>query len=117
MSPKNLLSKYPVLRSFLKNLEPEKIEAISKIIVYGSIATGLATSQSDIDIIVLLTSESVAAKDIVRKAAYKAMEENSFARLISVHFMEESRFAELLNAGYSFETEIESEGVPLWKAA
>ncbi len=117
MSPKNILNKFAVLRRFLHILESKRIEGVSRIIVFGSVATGTASSTSDIDVIVLSKSANVTVKDTVRKIAYMAMEEDGFTRLISLHFMEEDNFAKLLDAGYSFEKEIESEGVPLWQAA
>lgn len=117
MSPKNLLNKYTLLRVFLERFQSKTIGGISKVIVFGSVATGTASAHSDIDVIVLTTSEETSVKETVRKIAYEAMEEDGFNRLISLHFMEEGRFAMLLNSGYSFEKEIESEGVPLWQAA
>lgn len=117
MSPKNLLNKHALLRGFLERLRSGTIGGVSKVIVFGSVATGTASAHSDIDIIVLTKSDDSAVKDAVRKIAYEAMEEDGFNRLISLHFMEESRFAILLKSGYSFEKEIESEGVPLWQAA
>ncbi len=116
MSPKNLLNKYPVLKSFIEKFISKDIKGISKVIAFGSAAVGAASAMSDIDIIVLSKSEDATVKNAVRKIAYMAMEEDGFTRLISLHFMEESRFAMLLSAGYTFEEEIESEGVPLWQA-
>lgn len=117
MSPRNLLNKYPILKSFIEKLKARSIKGVSRVIVFGSAVAGTASDMSDIDIIVLSKFEDISIKEAVREVAYKAMEEDGFLRLISLHFMEESRFAMLFRAGYAFEVGIESEGVPLWQAA
>lgn len=117
MNINSILDGHKVLKEFFNNIAKNQNLEISRVIVFGSVAKGNAGAISDIDLLVLLKADKSLIREKIRSTAYNAMLSDNFSRLISLHFMEENHFNRLLSAGYSFEKQIEEEGIQLWKAA
>jgi predicted nucleotidyltransferase len=94
-----------------KRLPPDVKQRIRKLIVFGSRATGRATEESDLDIIVLVDVKTPDIENMLDEVAYGVMWDRDFKPIISLKVMAESQFRGALTKGYSFYKHVEREGV------
>ncbi len=87
------------------------------LVLFGSEARGDATPESDIDLLVVLTSEDPRTLEAVDDAVYEVMWRHDFNRLISVVTFSKQEFEAQRRKGFSFVRNIEREGIVLWQAA
>ena len=97
-----------------KSRLPEEVKSrVSKVLVYGSRAIGVAAEDSDLDVAILVDRKTVGLERQIDDVAYQVMWENDFRPILSVKVFEESRFRKALREGFSFYKAIEREGIPL----
>lgn len=84
---------------------------VTKLIVFGSRARGDATEDSDIDIVVLVTTKTPDIERKMEDIAYKVMWHYDFKPMISLKVIAESQFNDASARGFSFYKHIQEEGV------
>ena len=100
-----------IVEDLKKLLPPEVKQHVRKLIVFGSRATGRATEESDLDIVVLVDVKTPDIENILDDAAYHVMWDRDFKPIISLKVIAESQFKGALDKGYSFYRNVEKEGV------
>ena len=85
---------------------------IYSIIVFGSVARGTATKDSDIDVLVI--GENREDWDTVSRIAYEMDFENGFRTFITTAFLTPDEFEHRLKAGDPFIYNVLKEGVVLY---
>ncbi|MCR4721291.1 MAG: nucleotidyltransferase domain-containing protein [Lachnospiraceae bacterium] len=100
------------LISGLKNI---LIGNLEEIILYGSVARGNCTEESDVDIVLICRSE-IAKEEKDRFLAWNAEMDLKYNRVFSIVDIERSKFERWISA-VPFYKSIQKEGVILWKAA
>jgi predicted nucleotidyltransferase len=83
------------------------------IVLFGSYARGLASAESDIDMLILLEVES--DKELIRDIAYDLMWNSNFQFLICLHFMELEHYQYLTRIGSLLLNNIREEGITIWQ--
>lgn len=92
-------------------------DALKQIVLFGSYADGRASSESDIDLLVILESDNSDIVESVRNAIYDLMWDNDFEFIISLHFINEDHYNLIKKANTSFYQEIIKKGVVLWESS
>ena len=85
-----------------------------RIILYGSVARGTQTEESDIDIAVILPSYTREMHDQMIKFVVDL--ELEYNRVVSVHLIDSAKFAEWEDI-MPFYQNVKKEGIELWPAA
>jgi len=103
---------YEVLEKFRKRVLDKLGKRIYSIIVYGSVARGTATKDSDIDILVI--GKDRKDWETVSRIAYEIDFENGFRTFITTIFLTEDEFKHRLKVGDPFLHNVLKEGVVLY---
>ena len=103
---------YETLEKFRKKVLDTVGNRVHSIIVYGSVARGSATKDSDIDVLVI--GESKEDWETVSRIAYEIDFENGFRTFITTIFLTEGEFEHRLKAGDPFIYNVLKEGVVLY---
>ena len=90
-------------------------DELVQIRLFGSYATGKASAESDVDVLVVLKNDSPYIVESVRSASYDLMWENDFEFIIFLHLMTDDHYSFLRNINSSFYREITGKGISLWK--
>jgi hypothetical protein len=85
------------------------------IVLFGSYARGLASEESDIDVLILLEIERESDKELIRDIAYDLMWDGNFQFLLCLHFMELEHYQYLTKVGSLLLKNIHEEGVTIWQ--
>ena len=101
-----------VLEDFKKRLLKELGGRIDSIILYGSVARGEATEDSDIDILVIGRDKNDWKK--VSEVAYEIDFENEFRTFITTIFLTRDEFKRGIKAGSPFIYNVIKEGVVIY---
>lgn len=96
-------NRYEIAREFADAIRSEDIV---KIILFGSVARGDDTEESDIDILIITTNSDELSDEINRVAVDIILEKDEF---ISPHVMSEEHFNKTID--YPFLTNVLKEGV------
>ena len=104
--------------NLLKKLIPELVrifqDSITSIILYGSVARGTQTEESDIDIAVLVRSYT---KEMHEQMTDLVVDlELEYDKVLSVLLIDHDKFAEWENV-MQFYKNVKKEGIVLWPAA
>ena len=86
--------------------EAIKSEYVKKIILFGSVARGDDTSESDIDILIIVSSKSAVEK-FIADTAYNFIA--NYHEVVSAHLMSEAHYNRTKD--YSFLSNVLKEGV------
>jgi len=107
------------LESVLDNLTNRIVLAagdeLEQIRLFGSYATGKASAESDIDVLVVLKDDKPRTEELVQDASYDLMWDNDFEFIISLHFMTEDHHSFLRSINSSFYREITEKGIAVWE--
>lgn len=98
-----------VIEEFKERIKEKFADEIIKIVVFGSKARGDAEKNSDIDILVITSSDDWRMGDEIREIGYELDEEIDYR--LSIQVIPESHINYLRNNGFQFIKNIESEGV------
>jgi hypothetical protein len=90
-------------------------DELVQIRLFGSYATGKASAESDIDVLVVLKDDDARIVESVRDASYGLMWENDFDFIICLHIIAEDHYAFLRNIDSSFYREITKKGMAVWE--
>lgn len=101
-----------VLKNFRRRVLKRLGEGIDSIILYGSMARGEATKDSDIDILVIGRDKNSWEK--VSEIAYEIDFENKFETFITIVFLTRDEFERGIKAGSPFIRNVIREGVILY---
>jgi len=102
-----------LLQEFKKRI-PESVRPhIRRLILFGSAAREEDQLESDVDVLVLLDERSQEIEEALREAAYQAMWECDFQRLLSLKILSLIDYEDRLAKGYSFYQNVKREGIPL----
>lgn len=91
--------------------------AVHMVVLFGSEARGEGTSESDIDLLIVLEENDRQTVERVQDVVYDVMWEDGFTRLISVTPMSRSQWEYQKLKGFSFVQNVEEDGIVLWQAA
>jgi len=100
------------LRAFAERAEKELNGDIEALIVYGSVARGEATKESDLDLMVVLKS-----LDAELKAQVKCIRDDvvfEYGQAITLDFETYESLRKLVESGDPFVYSVLEEGKPLW---
>ena len=105
-------------RELFQKLIPGLVEifgsASMRIILYGSVARGTQTDESDVDIAVILPPYT--REQYKRMTAFVADLELEYDEVLSVHLINEKKFAEWEDV-LPYYKNVKEEGITLWPAA
>ncbi|ADC64614.1 DNA polymerase beta domain protein region [Ferroglobus placidus DSM 10642] len=100
------------LERFKKKVLNKLEDRVHAIVIYGSLARGTYTKDSDIDILVI--GENKADWERVSRIAYEIDYENGFRTFITTMFLTKNEFEQRLKAGDPFIHNVLREGVVLY---
>lgn len=100
-----------IINDFKKRITPMQMLHIKRLVVFGSRAKGVASVDSDLDMIALVDMKTPELEKELSDIAYQVMWDNNFHPIISLKVFDESRYSEALSKGYSFYRHVEHEGV------
>ena len=103
------LKEKKVIEEFEKRVKDKFADEIVKIVVFGSRARGEAGKNSDIDILVITSSDDWRKGDEIREIGYDLDEHIDYR--LSIQVISESHMNYLRSNGFQFIKNIESEGV------
>jgi len=106
---------FNLLRRFMEKSSVSVGDNLLSIVLFGSYARGLASAESDIDVLILLEVERESDKELIRDIAYDLMWDGHFQFLICLHFMELEHYQYLTKIGSLFLKNIHEEGVTIWQ--
>jgi len=106
---------FNLLRQFAEKSSVAVGDNLLSIVLFGSYARDLASSESDIDVLMLLEVERESDKKLTRDIAYDLMWDGHFQFLLSLHFMELKHYQYLTTIGSLFLKNIQEEGVAIWQ--
>lgn len=86
---------------------------LKRLIVFGSMVTGQATEDSDLDVVSLVDDRSPEIECLLDDAAYRVMWDHDFMPIISLKVFSVAQFNAALNQGFSFYKHVAREGVSL----
>ena len=89
-------------------------ESLQSIILYGSVARGTDTAESDIDIAVFVTYDNEQMHDIMTDLNVNL--ELEYGKIISILLLDQSEYKKWKDVS-PFYRNVKNEGVTLWKAA
>ncbi len=101
-----------VLENFKERLLKELGERIDSIILYGSVARGEATKDSDIDVLIIGKDKNDWKR--VSEIAYEIDFENEFKTFITTVFLTREEFEHGIKVGSPFIYNVIKEGVVLY---
>lgn len=102
-----------IAAEFKGRIPVDVLSHVRRMIVFGSRATGKATEDSDLDIIVLVDEKTSDIENRLDDIAYDVMWDHYFKPIISLKVFTEARFKSSLERGFSFYKNVEREGVPV----
>jgi len=102
-----------LLQEFQKRISEPVRHHVRHLILFGSAAREEDQPESDVDVLVLLDEKSQEREAALREAAYQAMWECDFQRLLSLKILSLRDYEDRLEKGFSFYQNVEREGVPL----
>ncbi|MCD6569744.1 MAG: nucleotidyltransferase domain-containing protein [Deltaproteobacteria bacterium] len=100
-----------IIEKFKRRIEDRFPDEILKILVFGSKARGDATEKSDIDIIVVTSSDDWRKGDEIREIGYGLDEEINYK--LSIQVIPESHISYLKHNNFQFIKNIEAEGITI----
>jgi len=98
-----------IIEDFKKRIEEKFPGEIINVLVFGSKARGDATEESDIDIIVVTSSDDWRKGDKIREIGYKLDEEIGYT--LSIQVISQAHINYLRNNNFQFIKNIEQEGI------
>ena len=101
------------LQQFVLELEKRFVDEISQIILYGSKARGDALAHSDIDLLIVMLSDSWAVRNQISQIASRVSLQ--FNLLLSSHVVSVETWQEMTKAPLSFYKNVFQEGIPLFQ--
>jgi len=102
-----------LLREFQKRI-PESVRPhIRQLTLFGSAAREEDQPESDVDILMLVNEKSQKIEEDLKEAAYQAMWECDFQRLLSLKILSYADYEDRLAKGYSFYQNVKREGILL----
>lgn len=104
-------------RSFVEivNKAPKKLkQQILAIMLFGSHARGNANKESDIDILVIVSSCTAAIEKTIAEFSSRAMAHGNFEEFLSPIRMSHAHWKKLIAANSPLVDEIKKEGILLW---
>ncbi len=84
---------------------------VTKLITFGSRARGEATEDSDLDIVVLVTTKTPDIERKMEDIAYRVMWHYDFKPMIALKVFAESQFNDASTRGFSFYMHVQEEGI------
>lgn len=106
---------FDLLRRFVEKSSIDVGDNLISIVLFGSYARGLATAESDIDVLILLEVERENDKKLIRDNAYDLMWDSNFQFLLCLHFMELKHYQNLVGIGSLFLKNVHEEGITIWQ--
>ena len=103
------LKEKTIIEEFEKRVKDKFADEIVKIVVFGSKARGEAGKNSDIDILVITSSDDWRKGDEIREIGYDLDEHIDYR--LSIQVISESHMNYLRSNSFQFIKNIESEGV------
>jgi len=93
--------------------EVSKLEAVGSCILYGSVARGAATLESDIDVLVLVKNSTKALKEQITRIASDVSHRTG--RSIVPTLLLDAEFDEMVKTRHEFATAVRKEGIVLFR--
>ncbi|MEK7398293.1 MAG: nucleotidyltransferase domain-containing protein [Candidatus Poribacteria bacterium] len=107
------------LQDILNDLTEQVIsisgDILLRIMLFGSYADGKASSESDIDLLLVLEYDDSNIVESIRDAIYDLMWKNDFEFIISSHFITEDHYNLIKKANTTFYQELIKKGKILWE--
>ena len=100
-----------IAQEFKGRIPADILSHVRRMIVFGSRATGKATEDSDLDIIVLVDEKTGDLENSLDDIAYDVMWDHYFKPIISLKVFTEARYQNSLERGFSFYKNVEREGI------
>ena len=100
-----------IVLAFKRRLTDDIRAVVAKLIVFGSRARGDATEESDLDLIVLVTTKMPDIERALDDIAYRVMWEYDFKPMIALKVFTETEFNGAVARGFSFYKQVLNEGV------
>ncbi len=100
-----------IVEEFKRRIEDKFSGEILKVLVFGSKARGNATEESDIDVIVVTSSEDWRKGDKIREIGYELDEEIDYK--LSIQVISKSHIDYLKRNNFQFIKNVEIEGVAI----
>jgi len=94
-----------------KRLSADLQKRVTKFILYGSRARGVAEEDSDLDLIALVDEKTPEIERALDDLAYGVMWDYDFKPVISLKVFSEERFRSSTEKGRSFYRHVEKEGI------
>ncbi|MDP2983012.1 MAG: nucleotidyltransferase domain-containing protein [Candidatus Latescibacter sp.] len=104
---------HSILAMFEGDIPPLLRNNIVKILIFGSYARGEPTSESDLDIAVIVTKKIPKMVQMLDDCAYRVMWEYDFDPVISLKVFSEDEFSEAVRCGFSFYRNVLDKGIPV----
>lgn len=104
------------LKLFMEQLESVKGD-LYLIMLFGSHARGEAKRYSDIDLLIVTSSNDKEVHDAIIEIAEEAMASAGYEDLLAPHVISLSHYRDIQNIQTDFYRTLVSEGKELWKAA
>ncbi len=100
------------LNKFITRLQAVYADKLYGVVLFGSKARGDAISDSDIDLLIIMSSDDWPTRDGVTQIASRIS--LSFDILISTHVVSLSRWLAMANDPFTFYQNLFAEGIPLF---
>lgn len=98
-----------VIQEFQRRIEQRHPDELVRLVVFGSQARGEATSDSDIDVLVVIHSQDWKLGDAIRILGYELEIEHGL--VLSIQVMSQLQYGERMALGSTFLKNIEREGL------
>lgn len=106
----------PSVRKFVELVKASPIrENILDIVLFGSYARGDCSSESDIDILVILKDRDNESSDSIAALCDDAMEYTDYEDILSVVQLSKRQWEKVASLGTPFYNSIVSEGISQWQ--
>lgn len=102
-----------LILDFKKRLPPETMIHLKRLVIFGSRASGQASEDSDLDLLVLVDEKTPEIEEKLEDIAYAVMCDNDFKPIISLKIFSYLQYNNALNKDLSFYRNIEREGITL----
>lgn len=100
-----------VIAEFKRRVPADIAPWVKKIIIFGSRARGDATSDSDLDLAILVEVNRTDLESRMENIVYDIMWDFDFEPVISLKIFQERKFTELAAKGFSFYRHVQDEGI------